>query len=51
MAKPSVPPIRMFPLNSRNGAKESAAQELTVEVGGKESVKGPHEQAKIEDYS
>src|SRR5580704_15946897 len=32
-------------------AEEIAAQELMVEVGGKEGVKGPHEQAKIEDYS
>ena len=32
-------------------AEEIAAQELTVEVGGKEGVKGQHEQAKIEDYS
>jgi len=31
--------------------EERTAQELTVETGGKESVKDQHEQAKIEDYS
>ena len=31
--------------------EERAAQELTVEAGGKETVKDQIEQAKIEDYS